>query len=99
MDHTATRRLLPALAVLLSGMATGVEPAATAAAPKTATSQATPKAAPAAPAPSQAEQDRTLYALGVLLSRGLDSFQLSDAEFDVELFDVVAAPTAAPAPQ
>jgi FKBP-type peptidyl-prolyl cis-trans isomerase FkpA len=33
-------------------------------------------------APTRAEEDKTLYELGVLLSRGLDSFQLSEAEFN-----------------
>jgi FKBP-type peptidyl-prolyl cis-trans isomerase FkpA len=39
-----------------------------------------PKAA-AATAKAPAEENKTLYELGVLLSRGLDTFQLSDAEF------------------
>jgi len=39
-------------------------------------------AAPAASAPSS-EDDKTLYALGVLLSRNIDSFQLTSAEFKI----------------
>jgi FKBP-type peptidyl-prolyl cis-trans isomerase FkpA len=72
MNQNATRALVPALGLVLAGMALAVEPAATMSAKQPAS---------AAAASSPAEQDKTLYALGVMLSRGLDSFQLSEAEF------------------
>jgi len=40
-----------------------------------------PQAAAGATAVPSSENDKTLYALGVLISRSLDSFQLSSAEF------------------
>jgi len=55
-----------------------------------ARAQSTPPAAKPAPAPaaSPAEQAKTLYALGVLLSGPLDSFALSPAELDQVLVGV-----------
>lgn len=48
----------------------------------TATAQAAaPKAARTATA-TRTDEEKTLYELGVLLSRGLDTFQLSEAEFN-----------------
>jgi FKBP-type peptidyl-prolyl cis-trans isomerase FkpA len=64
-------------------MAADETPAATtkAAAPKTATTQPAAHAGAAKPGASDAEQDKALYALGVLLSRNLETFQLTEAEF------------------
>jgi len=72
MNQNAMRALVPALGLVLAGMALAVEPATTMPAKQPAS---------AAAAASPAEQDKTLYALGVMLSRGLESFQLSEAEF------------------
>jgi FKBP-type peptidyl-prolyl cis-trans isomerase FkpA len=79
MNQFVARGLLPALSLVLAGMAMAADaPAAAApkAAPKTASTQ--PAAKPGAVDP---EQDKALYALGVLLSRNLETFQLSEAEF------------------
>jgi FKBP-type peptidyl-prolyl cis-trans isomerase FkpA len=70
MNRIGTRVVLPALSLALASIASALEPAAT--------SARHPASAIAAP---RTEQDNTLYALGVMLSRGLDSFQLSEAEF------------------
>src|ERR1700686_2595130 len=63
-------------------MAADAAPAAApkAAAPNTATTPPATHAA-AKPAASDPEQAKALYALGVLLSRNLETFQLSEAEF------------------
>jgi FKBP-type peptidyl-prolyl cis-trans isomerase FkpA len=45
-------------------------------------SAASRKATAAKPAPPQTEEEKTLYALGVIISRNLENFQLSAAEFD-----------------
>src|ERR1700689_825601 len=83
MTQFVSRGLLPALSLVLSGLAMAADdaPATTtkAAAPKTATAQ--PAAHAAKPGASDPEQDKALYALGVLLSRNLETFQLSEAEF------------------
>jgi FKBP-type peptidyl-prolyl cis-trans isomerase FkpA len=71
MNRIVTRAVLPALSLALAGIAGAVEPAAT----------STHHSAPAMAAP-RTEQDKTLYALGVMLSRGIDTFQLSEAEFN-----------------
>jgi FKBP-type peptidyl-prolyl cis-trans isomerase FkpA len=86
MTQFVSRGLLPALSLVLSGVAMAADsaPAATttAAAPKTATAQPAAHAGAAKPGTSDAEQDKALYALGVLLSRNLETFQLSEAEFN-----------------
>jgi FKBP-type peptidyl-prolyl cis-trans isomerase len=75
MNQFVTRGLLPALGLALAGIVMAADPAATAPA-------AAPKSAAAAKgAAAETEQDKTLYALGVLLSHNLESFQLSEAEF------------------
>jgi FKBP-type peptidyl-prolyl cis-trans isomerase FkpA len=85
MTQFVSRGLLPALSLVLSGLAMAADdaPATTtkAAAPKTATAQPAAHAGAAKPGASDPEQDKALYALGVLLSRNLDTFQLSEAEF------------------
>jgi FKBP-type peptidyl-prolyl cis-trans isomerase FkpA len=84
MTQFVSRGLLPALSLVLSGLVMADEAPATttkAAAPKTATAQAAAHAGAAKPGASDAEQDKALYALGVLLSRNLETFQLSEAEF------------------
>jgi FKBP-type peptidyl-prolyl cis-trans isomerase FkpA len=67
---------LPATAAIALLLTLGVAQSSLAA---SAAKPADPKAS-AAPA---SEDDKTLYALGVLISRNLDSFQLSPAEFKV----------------
>jgi FKBP-type peptidyl-prolyl cis-trans isomerase FkpA/FKBP-type peptidyl-prolyl cis-trans isomerase FklB len=85
MNQFVTRGLLPALSLVLAGMSMAADttPAAApaAATPKSTTpkSAATPSGAKSDTADS--EQEKALYALGVLLSRNLDSFTLSEAEF------------------
>jgi FKBP-type peptidyl-prolyl cis-trans isomerase FkpA len=85
MTQFVSRGLLPALSLVLSGLAMAADdaPATTtkAAAPKTATAQPAAHAGAAKPGASDPEQDKALYALGVLLSRNLETFQLSEAEF------------------
>ncbi|HEY4973939.1 MAG TPA: hypothetical protein VII41_10040, partial [Steroidobacteraceae bacterium] len=71
MNHIRTRVLWPLLGLAVAGVGTAIEPATNPA----------PHAAPAVAAPAQNDQDKALYALGVMLSRGLDTFQLSEAEF------------------
>lgn len=71
-------RSWPATVATLSSVAAliAVQLAVAASAPKSAeTPASTASAAPAS------EDDKTLYALGVLISRNLESFQLSSAEF------------------
>lgn len=86
MNQFVSRGLLPALSLVLGGMAMAADPAAapapTTAVPKTATTQPAPAHGAAAKAgAADADQDKALYALGVLLSHNLDTFQLSEAEF------------------
>ena len=77
MNQFVARALLPMLSLALAGLSMAAEPA-----PATPSQAAAPKsAAPAKAASGETEQDKTLYALGVLLSRNLESFQLSEAEF------------------
>jgi FKBP-type peptidyl-prolyl cis-trans isomerase FkpA len=77
MNQFVTRALVPALGLALAAMSMAAEPAPGASAPAAA-----PKSATAAKgAPAESDQDKTLYALGVLLSHNLDTFQLSEAEF------------------
>ena len=86
MNQFVTRGLLPALSLLLAGIAMAAD-APAAAAPKSA---AAASSAPAGAAKAdsaakgdsaESDEDKTLYALGVLLSRNLDAFTLSEAEF------------------
>jgi FKBP-type peptidyl-prolyl cis-trans isomerase FkpA len=85
MNQFVTRGLLPALSLVLGGVAMAADAAPAAApipaAPKTATTQPAAHAPAAKAAASHPEQDKALYALGVLLSRNLETFQLSEAEF------------------
>jgi len=85
MTQFVSRGLLPALSLVLSGLAMAADeaPATTskAAAPNTATAQPAAHAGAAKPGASDPAQDKALYALGVLLSRNLETFQLSEAEF------------------
>jgi FKBP-type peptidyl-prolyl cis-trans isomerase len=74
MNQFISRGLLPALSLVFAGIAMAADPAAIAP-PKSAHA---PAAKPAALDP---ETDKALYALGVLLVRNLDTFQLSEAEF------------------
>jgi len=77
MKQSSLRVALPALALMLAGVASAAETGSTA--PAAASKAGGSKAAAAAPL--DPEQAKTLYALGVLLSRNLESFQLSEAEF------------------
>jgi FKBP-type peptidyl-prolyl cis-trans isomerase FkpA len=85
MNQMISRGLLPALSLMLGGMAFAADPAAAAApkaAPKAANTQpGSAQGAAAKPGSADPEQDKALYALGVLLSRNLETFQLSEAEF------------------
>jgi FKBP-type peptidyl-prolyl cis-trans isomerase len=77
MNQFVTRGLLPALSLLLAGITMAAD-APAAAAPKSAAPASAAKPDTAA---TPADNDQTLYALGVLLSRNLDGFTLSEAEF------------------
>jgi FKBP-type peptidyl-prolyl cis-trans isomerase len=77
MKHLARAWPVAAAAITLLTALTAVPVGALAAG---AAKAAAPQAAGATAAPSS-EDDKTLYALGVLISRSLDSFQLSSAEF------------------
>jgi FKBP-type peptidyl-prolyl cis-trans isomerase FkpA len=78
MTQFVSRGLLPALSLVLGGLAMAADQA-----PAATTKAAVPKSATAAKSgTSDAEQDKALYALGVLLSRNLETFQLSEAEFN-----------------
>jgi FKBP-type peptidyl-prolyl cis-trans isomerase FkpA len=82
MNQFVSRGLPPALVVAVTFLVGGSVLAAdapSAAAPKAAAPNAA--AAPSTPAAKSADDDKTLYALGVLLSRNLETFQLSEAEF------------------
>ena len=90
MSQFVSRGLWPALSLVLGGMVMAadappaVAPSSAAPAgapPKSASAPTSAHAGAAKPAASDAEQDKTLYALGVLLSRNLETFQLSEAEF------------------
>ncbi len=85
MNQFISRGLLPALSLVLGGMALAADSVPSAspkAATKTTTSQsAVSPGAAAKPGSIDPEQDKALYALGVLLSRNLETFQLSEAEF------------------
>jgi FKBP-type peptidyl-prolyl cis-trans isomerase FkpA len=81
MNQFVLRGLVPSLGLGLGLALAGISTAAETA-PAAPASTAAPKGAPAAKAAAaDTEQDKTLYALGVLLSHNLDSFQLSEAEF------------------
>ncbi|MFI4868706.1 MAG: FKBP-type peptidyl-prolyl cis-trans isomerase [Steroidobacterales bacterium] len=85
MNQMISRGLLPALSLVLGGMALAADSAPAAApkaAPKSANTQSAASPGTAAkPGSIDPEQDKALYALGVLLSRNLETFQLSEAEF------------------
>jgi FKBP-type peptidyl-prolyl cis-trans isomerase FkpA len=83
MNQFVTRGLVPALCLALAGMSMAADSVPAAAPQAAAPKSAAPKSAakPEAAATADAEQDKALYALGVLLSRNLDSFTLSEAEF------------------
>ena len=85
MNQFISRGLLPLLSLVFAGTALGADPAPAAAAKTAAPKSAS--TAPAAHAPAakagslDPETDKALYALGVILVRNLDTFQLSEAEF------------------
>jgi FKBP-type peptidyl-prolyl cis-trans isomerase len=85
MNQMISRGLLPALTLVLGGMAFAADPAATTAPKAAAKASSTPpgsaQGASVKPGSADPEQDKALYALGVLLSRNLETFQLSEAEF------------------
>ncbi len=82
MNQFVTRGLLPALSLLLAGFAMAADAPAAAAPKSTAAANAAPKTDSAAKGDAaESDEDKTLYALGVLLSRNLDAFTLSEAEF------------------
>jgi FKBP-type peptidyl-prolyl cis-trans isomerase FkpA len=76
MNHFVTRAVLSALSCALIGVAVAQTPS-TAPAPKPKAAASAKSAAPIA------EQDKMFYALGALVSRQLDQFALSDAEFNL----------------
>ncbi|MGH8230729.1 MAG: FKBP-type peptidyl-prolyl cis-trans isomerase N-terminal domain-containing protein, partial [Steroidobacteraceae bacterium] len=78
MSRCMLRVLLPALGLLLGGAALAADSSSGASpAPKGAHSAAAAKSAEISP-----DDDKALYALGVVLSRNLEAFQLSEAEFN-----------------
>ncbi|HEY3730179.1 MAG TPA: FKBP-type peptidyl-prolyl cis-trans isomerase [Steroidobacteraceae bacterium] len=78
MSRCLLRTLLPALSLLLGSAALAADSSSGAsAAPKAAHGAAPAKAAETAP-----DENKALYALGVVLSRNLEQFQLSEAEFN-----------------
>jgi FKBP-type peptidyl-prolyl cis-trans isomerase FkpA/FKBP-type peptidyl-prolyl cis-trans isomerase FklB len=78
MSRCLLRILLPALSLLLGGAALAADASSAASpAPKAAHGAAPAKAAEITP-----DDDKALYALGVVLSRNLEAFQLSEAEFN-----------------
>jgi FKBP-type peptidyl-prolyl cis-trans isomerase FkpA/FKBP-type peptidyl-prolyl cis-trans isomerase FklB len=90
MSQFVSRGLWSALSLVLGSMvmAADAPPATTPAsaapaspAPKSGSAPTAAHAAAAKSAAPDAEQDKTLYALGVLLSRNLETFQLSESEF------------------
>lgn len=80
MSAISARGLLPVISLVLAGTAMAATPT-TAPDAGSKSPVAAHAAAPKAGAP-QTEDEKTLYALGVLLSGNLDSFALSDAEFN-----------------
>lgn len=76
MNHLVTRGILSVIGTAMVGVAVAQTPPTPAAATK-------PKAASAKAAAPMSEQDKTFYALGALLSRNLESFALSDTEFNL----------------
>jgi len=84
MSQFHPRGLWPALSLAFGGvlLAADAPPSPTPAAPAApAAKAAAPAHAAAKPAASDPELDKTLYSLGVLLSRNLETFQLTEAEF------------------
>jgi FKBP-type peptidyl-prolyl cis-trans isomerase len=74
MNQFISRGLLPALSLVVAGMAMAADPAV-------ATPSKAAHAPVAKPASLDPETDKALYALGAILVRNLDTFQLSEAEF------------------
>lgn len=84
MTASSSRSLWLALSMLLLSVAYAADAPAPTAPAAGAAAQPTPKPATAGAAGTAAamtEEQKTLYALGVLMSRGLENFQLSEAEF------------------
>jgi FKBP-type peptidyl-prolyl cis-trans isomerase FkpA/FKBP-type peptidyl-prolyl cis-trans isomerase FklB len=81
MNQFVTRGLLPAFSLALAGMAMAADTPAAAAPKSAAPASATKSDTAAKTASTESDQDKALYALGVLLSRNLDGFTLSEAEF------------------
>ncbi|HWW21760.1 MAG TPA: FKBP-type peptidyl-prolyl cis-trans isomerase [Steroidobacteraceae bacterium] len=76
MNRSVTRALIAALSCValssaFAGIALAQDPSASASAPK--------RSAP--PPKTMSDEQKTLYALGALLSRNLNAFSLTDAEF------------------
>lgn len=87
MKQFVTRAFAPAFALVFGAMALVAAGGAAAdsqpASPKTATTPASAThGAAGKSATADSDQDKALYALGVLLSRNLSTFTLSDAEFE-----------------
>src|ERR1700674_1896175 len=80
MKQVNSRGLLPALSLVIGGMAWAAD-AVAAAAPKSASTPSPTHASAAKSAASDPQTDKTLYALGAILARNLDTFQLSEADF------------------
>jgi len=72
--NTSVSGLTAAVACAIAGVAIAQTPPPAAAPKKPATASA--------PAPAMTEDQKTLYALGVLLSRNLEAFSLTPTEFD-----------------
>jgi FKBP-type peptidyl-prolyl cis-trans isomerase FkpA len=86
MNQFVTRGLLPALSLLLAGIAMAADAPAASAPKSAAAANATPAGAAKTDSAAkgdgaESDEDKTLYALGVLLSRNLEGFTLSEAEF------------------
>jgi len=76
MKSLLIRSLSLAAAVLILGPVLAADSDTTAPAPKAAAKASAPKTAPV-----RTEQEQQLYALGQIMVRNLDAFQLTDAEF------------------
>ena len=85
MNQFVLRGLTAALSFAMAGLAIAQTSPTPAAGPAAAPAPKAPAAAPGTAAPgtkgAMTEDQKTLYALGALLSRNLDSFSLTDAEF------------------
>src|SRR5271170_3035597 len=76
MKSLLIRSLSLAAAALILGPVQAADSDASAAAPKAPAKASAPKTAPV-----RTEQEQQLYALGQIMARNLDTFQLTDAEF------------------